>query len=133
MLSDEEAQEVSRMLHKDVKSSKWQPNASSSLLQDSMTNSMYESSGAISMNDSIGPSSLQDESLTDSTDHLNDYVVNRATEISDVSNHKDMESSRSQLYDSTSSIDISVQDEGINHSKFDVSCSESKQVDKHWL
>ncbi|XP_044767084.1 uncharacterized protein LOC123322992 isoform X2 [Coccinella septempunctata] len=125
ILSDEEAQEVARMLNKDGKLNKWQPDASSSLLQDSVTSSIYESSGAVSLNDSMGPPSLQDESTAESTEHLSDYIINRTPEATDISKHREVECSRSQIYDSTSSIDTSAHDEAFTQSKCDVSVSDS--------
>ncbi|XP_045463648.1 uncharacterized protein LOC123673221 isoform X2 [Harmonia axyridis] len=125
ILSDEEAQEVTRMLHKESKLNKWQPDASSSLLQDSVTSSLYESSGAVSLNDSMGPPSLQDESTAESTEHLSDYIINRTLDAPEVSKHREVESSRSQIYDSTSSIDTSAQEDGFSQSKCDASVSDS--------
>ncbi|KAK9891508.1 hypothetical protein WA026_014744 [Henosepilachna vigintioctopunctata] len=123
ILSDEEAQEVTRMLHKEANSNRWQPDASSSFLQDSITNSMCESSCAVSLNDSMGPSSLQDESLTESTDQPNcGATANRTADTTEARKPHDM-------YDSTSSIDTSAQDEGFCQSKFDASASDSGLID----
>lgn len=127
ILSDEEAQEVTRLLNKDgVKNNKWQPDASSSFLQDSITSSMYESSGAVSLNDSMGPPSLQDESTTaESTEHLSDYIINRTFDVTEPKQKGAADSSRSQIYDSTSSIDTSAHEDGFTQSKGDASVSDS--------
>ncbi|XP_018577638.2 inaD-like protein, partial [Anoplophora glabripennis] len=110
ILSDEEAQEVTRLLHPtDTKPDKWQPNASSSLLQDSITASMHDSSGPISLNDSLGPPSLQEESVNEPIIELNEplsqsFIENQDNAIKDIE-------PLSQYYESTSSLDISTRDE----------------------
>ncbi|KAJ8933538.1 hypothetical protein NQ314_013951, partial [Rhamnusium bicolor] len=110
ILSDEEAQEVTRLLHtKDSKSIKWQPNASSSLLQDSITASVHDSSGPISLNDSFGPPSLQEESVNEPLNELNESMSQSFIETLD-NRVKDIEP-LSQYYESTSSLDVSTQDE----------------------
>uniref|UniRef100_A0AAR5P3K6 Neurabin-1 n=1 Tax=Dendroctonus ponderosae TaxID=77166 RepID=A0AAR5P3K6_DENPD len=118
LLSDEEAQEVTRLLHaKEQKIHKW-PYNTSSLLQDSITASVHNSSGPVSLNDSLGPPSLQEESVTDSMQELQRNFM--------IDNKKDMEP-LSQYYESTSSLDTSTQDEEefISHSKLEASFSAS--------
>ncbi|KAL1516716.1 hypothetical protein ABEB36_000591 [Hypothenemus hampei] len=116
LLSDEEAQEVARLLHvKDQRIHKW-PATTGSILPDSVTTSIHDSSGPVSLNDSLGPPSLQEEpSMHDS---------NEKNLIPD--NKKDVEP-LSQYYESTSSLDMSTQDEEefLSHSKFDASVSAS--------
>ncbi|XP_066255923.1 uncharacterized protein Spn isoform X3 [Euwallacea similis] len=124
LLSDEEAQEVTRLLHaKDQKIHKWPP-GTNSLLQDSITASMHDSSGPVSLNDSLGPPSLQEESAIDSIPDINESQAHKILGLQD--NKKDVEP-LSQYYESTSSLDMSTQDEEefLNHSKFDASVSAS--------
>ncbi|CAH0546934.1 unnamed protein product [Brassicogethes aeneus] len=120
LLSDEEAQEVTRLLNAKDKTNKWQPITNA--LQDSVTASVHDSSGPISLNDSCGPPSLQEESVTEPLDELNESMTQKflETQIKDVE-------PLSQYYESTSSLDISTtqDDDCINQSKFDASVSAS--------
>ncbi|XP_076264918.1 protein phosphatase 1 regulatory subunit spinophilin isoform X4 [Rhynchophorus ferrugineus] len=124
LLSDEEAQEVTRLLNtKDPKIPKWLPNTSS-LLQDSITASVHDSSGPVSLNDSLGPPSLQEESApASSVPDINELQIQKLVDNQD--NKKEVEP-LSQYYESTSSLDISTQDEEefMSH-KFDASVSAS--------
>lgn len=127
ILSDEEAQEVAKLLHtKDTKTNHRQPN---SLLHDSITASVHDSSGPVSLNDSYGPASLQEESVTEAMD---DIVNNGTVTQKLIQNPENTKASKemevsAQFYESTSSLDMSTQDdeEGFTHSKFDVSISAS--------
>ncbi|XP_049819529.1 uncharacterized protein LOC109595347 isoform X2 [Aethina tumida] len=123
LLSDEEAQEVTRLLHNKEKN-KFQPNSTSSFLHDSITASVHDSSGPVSLNDSCGPPSLQEESVTEALDELNESMTQKFLE--NQNKNKDVEP-LSQYYESTSSLDISTQEDedGINQSKFDASVSAS--------
>ncbi|XP_060519961.1 uncharacterized protein LOC132698107 isoform X4 [Cylas formicarius] len=122
LLSDEEAQEVTRLL-RDPKIHKWPPSATSSLLQDSITSSVQDSSGPVSLNDSLGPPSIQEETVTEPLNELNDLITQKHIELLD--NKKDAEP-LSQYYESTSSLDMSTQDEElVNQSRFDASVSAS--------
>ncbi|XP_050311669.1 neurabin-1 isoform X2 [Anthonomus grandis grandis] len=128
LLSDEEAQEVARLLHaKEQKIHKWPP-TSNSLFQDSITASVHDSSGPVSLNDSLGPPSLQEESVaTESiTNEPNADWQKNFSSNQENKNIKDLEP-LSQYYESTSSLDMSTQDEEefLNHSKFDASVSAS--------
>lgn len=75
-MSDEEAQEITRLLSPKDKPSKWQsenliPETASgpnSLIQDSSI------SGPVSLNDSLGPPSLQEESITETISEPASYV-----------------------------------------------------------
>ncbi|XP_030765622.1 neurabin-1 isoform X6 [Sitophilus oryzae] len=125
LLSDEEAQEVTRLLNtKDPKVQKWLPNTNS-LLQDSITASVHDSSGPVSLNDSLGPPSLQEESAPESSSapDSNELHIQRFLDSQD--NKKEIEP-LSQYYESTSSLDLSTQDEEefLSH-KFDASVSAS--------
>lgn len=101
LLSDEEAQEVAKLLHKtqkpEPKPERWQPN---SFLQDS---SMVDSSGPVSLNDSLGPPSLQEESVVEPMTELDgqSFFDNASRDIEPLS----------QYYESTSSLDLSGKDE----------------------
>ncbi|XP_025836703.1 uncharacterized protein LOC108734606 isoform X3 [Agrilus planipennis] len=79
ILSDEEAQEITRLLGPtDLKPGSWHPDTSSnSFLQDSMSgpNSLLQNStGPQSLNDSLGPPSLQEDSLTESADRTSESM-----------------------------------------------------------
>ncbi|CAG9761749.1 unnamed protein product [Ceutorhynchus assimilis] len=97
LLSDEEAQEVTRLLHQKLNK-----------YTNSITASVYDSSGPVSLNDSLGPPSLQEESESFNVKKMDIEPL-------------------SQYYESTSSLDTSTQDEEefLNHSKFDASVSAS--------
>ncbi|KAJ8934619.1 hypothetical protein NQ318_012653, partial [Aromia moschata] len=128
ILSDEEAQEVTRLLHtKDSKSIKWQPNASSSFLQDSITASVHDSSGPVSLNDSLGPPSLQEECVNESSNEINESMCQSFIENQDPK-VKDVEP-LSQYYESTSSIDMSTQDEDGSKLECSVSATDSGLID----
>lgn len=94
------------------------------MLHDSITASVHDSSGPVSLNDSYGPASLQEESLTDDLNEQQQQQQQKTTQI--VEQVKPMEVS-AQFYESTSSLDMSTQDdeEGLSHSKFDASISAS--------
>lgn len=110
-MSDEEAQEVTRLLSPIEVKDHWQPNASSSFLQDS------DSAGPQSLNDSLAPSSLQEDSRTES-------VGGSFTEITPLTQTKEP-TSVSQMKESVSSIDISSYDDGLTSSKMESSVSDS--------
>lgn len=114
-MSDEEAQEVTRLLSPvDVKDGQWHPNASSSFLQDSTSgpNSLLlDSTGPQSLNDSLGPSSLQDDSHTESIGgSFNELLKTQGKEI---------------LKESATSLDASSYDDGFSSSKMESSVSDS--------
>ncbi|KAG5890937.1 hypothetical protein JTB14_019875 [Gonioctena quinquepunctata] len=120
ILSDEEAQEVAKLLNsQESKPEKWQPNASSSLLQDSMSASLVDSSGPVSLNDSFGPPSLLDESFNE---HYND-LTNVPNSIKGQNNRDKYVEPLSQYYESTSSLDSMQDDE--RESKHDIDTSVS--------
>lgn len=133
LLSDEEAQEVTRLLSPNdtTKSSGIHNNIlnSSTNQQDSLismttsTTTTHDSSGPISLNDSLGPPSLQEESLliSEPLDQLNESM----TEFNQFNAKLQDVEPLSQFYESTSSIDISAQDEAECLSKFDASVSAS--------
>ncbi|KRT84864.1 hypothetical protein AMK59_1002, partial [Oryctes borbonicus] len=103
LLSDEEAQEVTRLLHQDD-CRHWQPDPTSSFMQDS-TSIQDGSMGPPSLNDSMGPPSLQEDSITEPA--VEYAVVNKTHKLD--SSGKNFISS-SVMNESTSSIDVSTQD-----------------------
>lgn len=116
LLSDEEAQEVTRLLSAKDKSVRWQPNT----LLDSITASVHDSSGPVSLNDSLGPPSLQEE------DVINDHPIEinetcQSTIDMPDAKIKDDREPLSQYYESTSSLDLTQDDE--EGSKIDASVS----------
>ncbi|XP_071057520.1 uncharacterized protein [Onthophagus taurus] len=117
LLSDEEAQEVVRLLHQEDRH--WQPDLSSSMHDSSMM-------GPPSLNDSMGPPSLQEDSMT--TEPIVEYaVVNKAAKHYEKNNF--INNSSSVMNESTSSIDVSIQDVTCN-SKMDSSvASDSGLID----
>lgn len=122
ILSDEEAQEVTRMLNKAINktNNKWQSDSMNSVMQDSINVSSFTES---SLNDSMEPSSLQDESITDSAEQVHNYINwNLNKEAPEIAKVKEVDT---HLYDSTSSIETSAHDEGFCQSKFDVDASAS--------
>ncbi|KAI4469914.1 hypothetical protein MML48_1g11233 [Holotrichia oblita] len=102
LLSDEEAQEVTRLLHHDD-TRHWQPDPTSSFMQDS-TSIQDGSMGPPSLNDSMGPPSLQEDSITEPV--VEYAVVNKAHKLDHTKNFI----SSSLMNESTSSIDVSTQD-----------------------
>lgn len=131
ILSDEEAQEIQRLLNPDEEEeevkmqqqqqqqtvmmmTKW-PDPFSSMLQDS---SLHDSMGLPSLNDSYGPPSIQDEAVPEPVEYAQVVKVRKADK-----NH--------QMNDSTSSIDVSTQDiDGSSMSKLDTSmASDSGLID----
>ncbi|CAH2004152.1 unnamed protein product [Acanthoscelides obtectus] len=140
ILSDEEAQEVTRLLSSN------EPPASklqSSIIHDSMSASVHDSSGPISLNDSLGPPSLLDDTATTneqtSKDLLNqsfiaDQTMNQSflDSTNDTMNQSFIEHDSkvqeekeplSQYYESTSSLDLTQEEE--EPSKIDISMSAS--------
>jgi neurabin len=116
LLSDEEAQEVTRLLNsKDTTINTWVADSSSYLILDSTTVSLGNSSGPVSLNDSLGPPSLQEECVTEPLDQYNENIITQNEHIHD-------EILSSQCYDSTSSTATSVPDELEGHSKSDATC-----------
>lgn len=117
ILSDEEAQEVTRLLSPvDNRNGQWHPNASSSLLQDS--------SGPNSLLDSTGPQSLNsmDPSFQDS------YTESMAGSYNDSAGpvcSKDATSAPCIMKESISSIDVSSFDDCLISSKMETSISDS--------
>ncbi|XP_028149950.2 uncharacterized protein LOC114343319 isoform X3 [Diabrotica virgifera virgifera] len=122
LLSDEEAQEVTRLLNikENESSNKWLPNATSSFLQDSVTTSIQDSSGPVSLNDSYNLPSLHD-------DQGKDFIINEQSQTNDLvytklNKIKSVEP-LSQYYESTESL-VSGQDEE-EPSKVDIDTSVS--------
>ncbi|KAK4877137.1 hypothetical protein RN001_009643 [Aquatica leii] len=120
ILSDEEAQEVTRLLSPvEVKENHWQPNASSSFLQDSTSgpNSLLDSTGPQSLNDSLVQSSLQEDSRSESFNEIppQTHIIKGAR-------------SSTHMKESLSSIDVSSYDEGVS-SKMESSVSDSGLID----
>lgn len=93
---------------------RWQSNT----MHDSITASVHDSSGPVSLNDSLGPPSLQ-EDVTDPPIETNESYQ-RSTENQDVKYKEDKEP-LSQYYESTSSLDLTQDDE--EGSKIDASVS----------
>lgn len=112
ILSDEEAQEITRLLQpNETKPAKWQPDASSSFVQDSA--SCQDSLGPPSLNDSMGPPSLQDDSITDPIEHAS---ASRAEDSANATNQIMQESVSSidiSTHETTSKLDTSVSDSGL--------------------
>lgn len=118
LLSDEEAQEVARLLNAKDKSVRWQPNT----LLDSITASVHDSSGPVSLNDSLGPPSLQEEDVFD--DHpveVNETFHQSIIIDTPDAKIKDDKEPLSQYYESTSSLDLTQDEE--EGSKIDASVS----------
>nr|XP_023016595.1 uncharacterized protein LOC111505922 isoform X2 [Leptinotarsa decemlineata] len=123
ILSDEEAQEVAKLLNsQDNKSDKWHPNASSSLLQDSMSASVADSSGPVSLNDSFGPPSIFEESFNEHFMESSE-TTNLLNSVKNQDSRGKYAEASSQYYESTSSLD-SMQDEE-KESKNDIDTSVS--------
>ncbi|KAF5288291.1 hypothetical protein FQA39_LY04059 [Lamprigera yunnana] len=121
LLSDEEAQEVTRLLSPiEVKETNWQPNASSSFIQDSMSgpNSLLDSIGPQSLNDSLVQSSLQEDSQSESVGESYDIPAQPHIKVA----------SATYMKESLSSIDVSSYDEGVS-SKMESSVSDSGLID----
>lgn len=108
ILSDEEAQEVARLL-----SSKDKPD----IVQDSLSGPsslMQDSSGPVSLNDSLGPPSLQEDSVTEPV---------RDVSSSNVEETVKEPVSSAVMYDSNASVDVTHDFDEITSSKMDVSYS----------
>nr|CAH7758308.1 unnamed protein product [Callosobruchus chinensis] len=140
ILSDEEAQEVTRLLSsKELPAAKVPP----SYMQDSISASVHDSSGPISLNDSLGPPSLLEDTTTtyeqNGRDLLNqsfiaDQTMNQSflDSTNDTMNQSFIEHDSkireereplSQYYESTSSLDLTQDEE--EPSKIDISMSAS--------
>ncbi|XP_057658198.1 uncharacterized protein LOC130895088 isoform X2 [Diorhabda carinulata] len=126
LLSDEEAQEVTRLLNsKDVKSAnKWWPNATSSFLQDSITGSVQDSSGPVSLNDSVGPPSLQDDIINDFSNEQN-----QSTDLNKTINKSKCVEPLSQYYESSESLVSAQDDEEPSKHDTSVSATDSGLID----
>lgn len=121
LLSDEEAQEVTRLLSTKEKMDKWQPDlipesisGPSSLIQDL--------SGPVSLNDSLGPPSLQEDSIPELEKNVSSNVDETI-----------IKEPGSCMYDSTSSVDVSHDFDELTSSKMDASYStcDSGLIGKH--
>lgn len=119
LLSDEEAQEVTRLLNAKHKSVRWQPSA----MHDSITASVHDSSGPVSLNDSLGPPSLPEEAINDQPIEVNDvshsFLDNQDIKV------KDEREPLSQYYESTSSLDITQDEEEGSKIEASVSATDS--------
>lgn len=105
ILSDEEAQEVARLLCSKSKSDKWQPD----LIPDSLSGPsslVQDSSGPVSLNDSLGPPSLQDDPATEPIKNIEESTIKEPA-----------------MYDSTSSVDVTHDLDELTSSKMDASYS----------
>ncbi|KAK5642531.1 hypothetical protein RI129_008698 [Pyrocoelia pectoralis] len=123
LLSDEEAQEVTRLLSPvEVQENHWRPNTSSSFIQEptSGPNSLLDSIGAQSLNDSLVQSSLLEDSHTESVADSYEDIIPQ-THIKGVY-------STGLIRESLSSIDVSSYDEGVS-SKMESSVSDSGLID----
>ncbi|XP_031347575.1 uncharacterized protein LOC116173971 isoform X2 [Photinus pyralis] len=120
LLSDEEAQEVTRLLSPiEVQENHWHPNTSSSFLQEptSGPNSLLDSIGPHSLNDSLVQSSLLEDSHTESVADGYDDLIPQTHPYS-----------TGLTKESLSSIDVSSYDEGVS-SKMESSVSDSGLID----
>ncbi|CAG9854132.1 unnamed protein product [Phyllotreta striolata] len=128
LLSDEEAQEVTRLLNsKEPKPNRWPPNAAPPALQDSITASMHDSSGPVSLNDSCGPPSLQEEPPEESVEEQAKPEVAQSNGKSD-SKTKNAEP-LSQYYESTESLNSTQDDEDGSKVEIDTSVTDSGLID----
>lgn len=118
ILSDEEAQEVARLLGPKDKPSKWQSDIANSTISESISgpNSLLQdSSGPVSLNDSLGPPSLQEESLTETTTEPPSANIVETVIKEPVQSFP--------MYESNSSMDISKEMDDMSNSKMDTSVS----------
>lgn len=130
MLSDEEAQEVARLLGPKDKP-KWQSDIANSSIPESISgpNSMLlDSSGPVSLNDSLGPPSLQEESVSEPEPIAEALLANNAETVA-----KEPVQSF-PMYESNSSMDISRDLDDTSNSKMDTSVStcDSGLIGKNW-
>lgn len=104
ILSDEEAQEVTRLLSPKDKT-KWQSDISSSVIHEAPSGPsslQQDSSGPLSLNDSLEPPSLQEESTTETVSEKDSTNVGQTVLKEPVSSYP--------MYDSNSSFDGSHDD-----------------------
>lgn len=116
ILSDEEAQEVARLLSSKEKSDKWQQPPD--LIPDSLSGPsslVQDSSGPVSLNDSLGPPSLQDDSFTEPPKDVSSSYVEETIVKEPLSG--------GVMYDSTSSVDVTHDLDEMTSSKMDASYS----------
>lgn len=126
LLSDEEAHEVTRLLNSNDKSVRWQLNN----MQDSITASVHDSSGPVSLNDSLGPPSLQEEAINEHqikpVDLYQSFIENQDAKI------KEEKEPLSQYYESTSSLDLTQDEEEGSKIDVSVSATDSGLIGKYW-
>lgn len=133
LLSDEEAQEVTRLLNsKESKSNRWLPNATSTVLQDSITASTHDSSGPVSLNDSCGPPSLQEEPAEEpSNERFNSDCNIPSDELISTKLDSQIKSVEplSQYYESTESLTSTQDEEETSKVEIDTSVTDSGLID----
>lgn len=92
-------------------------------MHDSITASVHDSSGSVSLNDSLGPPSLQEEALNDQPTEINELyqslIENQDAKI------KDDKEPLSQYYESTSSLDLTQDEEEASKIEASVSATDS--------
>lgn len=100
-------------------------------MHDSITASVHDSSGPVSLNDSLGPPSLQEEAvnelLNDTIDFHQSFIENQDVKI------KEEKEPLSQYYESTSSLDLTQDEEEGSKIEISVSATDSGLIGEFYF